>query len=1020
MNYFIYDISEITLNTNSSKCELILFGINKTANKVAIRICDAPFFLFLQVPITFNNIIDVQTYINTNVRINNYSCNRTHCCGKKSVLVSTEGQGEEDSEEEEEEEGEETKENKGEEKETFDYLNTCPCVNNFKNDRALTKIVDKIEVVSDYKTNICYTDQPQKFLKIYLTRPSFVTNVKSVLYRYVKDAGLGGEMEVHEAYNNVSKYYSYSFDKSSSIASNIVSLKNMTLVNSGNKKTTIENEYLCSYDKLEIIKDDKEFFIPPLNKLSIDIEVEVHKKGVFCVAEKNPILCISVYEGKNGRIFGYGLGKSRFCETLYRDEKEMLERFLQYVKYYDIFLGYNSNSFDWPYIFDRAELLNVPNQLSSIIDYKSIVLKTTRKSKQLAEQNVTFFNIPGKIFVDVMSIIQKDGITRASYTLQNICIAELNRSKLDIEVEKCSIMVKNGGEEREKVYEYCIEDSILVWLLEEKKQILNDLFVQCNLYGMFISNRLTDGMQLRLTQLGRQTTRHEKILLSSHNRGVVPVYNEILPKLDVNLKGATVMEPKVGYYNIPIIVLDFSSLYPSIMRAHNLCPTTLCKNETEAIKHGAVKMPTGYWFVPASVCKGVLPLMCEDLLNKRNYYKKKHNEEKDDMQLKKIYDLRQNSYKVANNSIYGGTNAAGSSFYCPFVAATVTAFGRQSFEIIKTIITDIKGLEPIYGDTDSIFIAVHIKTTLKDEIVDENEAKEMDFNSIEEFSSKTKIQWSKLFLLGDLIVDRINNSGFFKKEQRIAKEKIVCPFLLITAKQYAGNKYETEKDEGKIFEKGTVGVKKGTAPIVSKFYSKLIKNLLLRKFNNNTDIELYVRNEIYNIWTGKDITISDFVISMKLNQQVKYYKNKDSLHLNALKYWDEFKPNDSIEVGNKIPFIIVKLPGANKDFERSRPPFMVNSLSEIDIEYYINHYLCKPLTNIMNVLKFKPLQIRSIFNFNLNVIVNRQLPSIIISEEYLSVFAEEETNKKQKITENNEIKPILKKQKTITNYFKKQ
>ena len=88
---------------------------------------------------------------------------------------------------------------------------------------------------------------------------------------------------------------------------------------------------------------------------------------------------------------------------------------------------------------------------------------------------------------------------------------------------------------------------------------------------------------------------------------------------DDNFEGATVIEPKRGYYDKPIATLDFSSLYPSIMMAHNLCYTTLLQNGKSVSQHNLndtdyIRTPSGNLFVKSNVRKGLLPEILESLI----------------------------------------------------------------------------------------------------------------------------------------------------------------------------------------------------------------------------------------------------------------------------------------------------------------------------------------------------------------------------------------------------------------------
>lgn len=98
----------------------------------------------------------------------------------------------------------------------------------------------------------------------------------------------------------------------------------------------------------------------------------------------------------------------------------------------------------------------------------------------------------------------------------------------------------------------------------------------------------------------------------------------IIPTLTIEVgdhfTGATVIEPVKGYYRDPISTLDFSSLYPSIMMAHNLCYTTWIQSPSvrNQLNEGDfIKTPCDYYFVKKSVRKGLLPEILEHLLSAR-------------------------------------------------------------------------------------------------------------------------------------------------------------------------------------------------------------------------------------------------------------------------------------------------------------------------------------------------------------------------------------------------------------------
>ena len=128
---------------------------------------------------------------------------------------------------------------------------------------------------------------------------------------------------------------------------------------------------------------------------------------------------------------------------------------------------------------------------------------------------------------------------------------------------------------------------------------------------------------------------------------------------DNQFEGATVIDPIRGYYKQPITTLDFASLYPSIMRAHNLCYTTLINNKSEKESLGAddfIKTPTGDEFVKSTVREGLLPMILKNLLDARARAKKALKIETCPFK-KKVLDGRQLALKISANSVYGFTGA---------------------------------------------------------------------------------------------------------------------------------------------------------------------------------------------------------------------------------------------------------------------------------------------------------------------------------------------------------------------------
>lgn len=126
-------------------------------------------------------------------------------------------------------------------------------------------------------------------------------------------------------------------------------------------------------------------------------------------------------------------------------------------------------------------------------------------------------------------------------------------------------------------------------------------------------------------------------------------------------EGAIVIEPNRGYYTHPIATLDFASLYPSIMMAHNLCYTSLVpeyeyRQMSPEDKEKVAITPNGDYFVKSGVKKGILPLILEELIGARKQAKKELKDATDPF-VRGVLDGRQLALKISANSVYGFTGA---------------------------------------------------------------------------------------------------------------------------------------------------------------------------------------------------------------------------------------------------------------------------------------------------------------------------------------------------------------------------
>ena len=192
--------------------------------------------------------------------------------------------------------------------------------------------------------------------------------------------------------------------------------------------------------------------------------------------------------------------------------------------------------------------------------------------------------------------------------------------------------------------------------------------------------------------------------------------------------GGLVLEPKAGFYDNIIMMLDFNSLYPSIIQEYNLCFTTVDRKPTKSFDGSElqqkkadpnlkapgqaeevevnlddvddeVQVPSGN----AATRDAILPSVLRNLVQKRRLVKQQMKGEKDPVKYQQL-NIRQTALKLTANSMYGCLGFSSSRFHAQAIAALITRTGRETLMKTKEIAEDKLGFSVIYGDTDSIMI----------------------------------------------------------------------------------------------------------------------------------------------------------------------------------------------------------------------------------------------------------------------------------------------------------------------------
>jgi DNA polymerase elongation subunit (family B) len=643
-----------------------------------------------------------------------------------------------------------------------------------------------------------------------------------------------------------------------------------------------------------------------------------------------------------------------FEVEVYETERELLNAWARLVvtRQIEIVTGYNIWKFDYAYITERAKRVGAYGIwcLSTLACMKASAREQNLTSNALGETQMTHIDMFGRVSLDVFLYI-KTSQKLQSYTLKNVarvCLPN-NHQKVDLPYTEMMELYEMGPTERRRVADYCAMDAVIPIQLMAQLSILTIMMEMGNVCSTSLEDIATKGQQNKITHL---------LVFYAHQFNVV-MTNKPQPKTtgDQNndkYEGATVLEPKRDYYTEPVVTLDFASLYPSIMQAHNLCYSTLVMggpSQVEWLRSNTnVELQTfgEHTFVKNVV--GVLPKILESLLVARRKAKKAMAMERDPLR-RKVYDGQQLALKISANSVYGftGCPAPMGRYGLRAIAETVTKIGRTLLETSKLEVEKRWPVEVIYGDTDSIMILCkafkHHDTSGKP--IENDNLQECDVKAVREAYMERCIQFGRE---AAKYVTEIFQVATDSKAISLEFEKLFLPYLLFDKKRYAGIKYESSTDDGVIDCKGISSVRRDNCLFAKSVMSSVLYALLrLMDVPEALRVMVDMSSKLLEpIGSVVGVSVNDLILSKSMRSE---YKNNKQPHVNVAVKIKSRDPGTEPVAGDRVPFLITVQ--KNKDalyYELAEDPgFVVANKIPINVEYYWKKQICKPLTAILKI-----------------------------------------------------------------------
>ncbi|QBN85151.1 DNA polymerase catalytic subunit-like protein [Phocid alphaherpesvirus 1] len=627
-------------------------------------------------------------------------------------------------------------------------------------------------------------------------------------------------------------------------------------------------------------------------------------------------------------------------------EFEMLLAFLTFLKQYspEFVTGYNIVNFDWSYITNKLKSVYNIN-LDGYGKFNKGGLFKVWDIGQNNFQKRSKVKINGLITLDMYSIATEK-LKLASYKLNTVAGEALGEYKIDLPYKEIPGYYAAGPDKRGVIGEYCIQDSVLVGKLFFKFLPHLELSAVAKLANITLTRAIFDGQQIRIyTCLLKLARENGFILPDNRNKlgdiGDVPesmdcdlVFDEDSQMDDgetvhepracktnsgrsVGYQGAKVLDPISGFHVDPVMVLDFASLYPSIIQAHNLCFTTLTTNPS-SVSH--LKKDIDYSefivngqkliFVHSHIRESLLSILLRDWLVMRKAIRARIPKSSEDEAV--LLDKQQAAIKVVCNSVYGFTGVSNGLLPCLHIAATVTTIGRsmllatqnyvesrwatrelleKDFPNASSIAVPNKSyyVKIIYGDTDSVFIKF------------------------------VGLTYEGISELGDVMAQQISKA-LFKAPIKLECEKTFHKLLLITKKKYIG-----VINGGKMLMKGVDLVRKNNCNFINSYSRRLVNLLLYDNDVSQAAAEITnvppnewlsrplpakfsefgrVLSEAYNQITSPNLNVSEFIMTAELSRSPEMYKNKRIPHLTV--YYKLLMRNEEVpNVKERIPYVIV-------------------------------------------------------------------------------------------------------------------
>ena len=660
---------------------------------------------------------------------------------------------------------------------------------------------------------------------------------------------------------------------------------------------------------------------PPLSMLCLSIKTSPNKKGeneIYSIGFKvhQKVELTTATEDIPSYMANYSIlntGKeekiSNSFETV-RNEKRLLERFLERVSLIDpdFLIAHDLFSDISDKLLTRILALR-PDKISQLGRIFRSKPPNLRKD-QLYTGNWQFRGLTaGRLLLDTQ-VSSKELSREKNYNLK-----ELSKNWFQFELTEVDFDLPEIQKDANLARK-------LVKIVQDECQMVYSIIKHLNIIPL--SKELTNiagNLWLRSLQ-NQRAERNEMLLIHEfHRLGFIYPdrpeikYEEKSDKKKNQYSGGKVLDPVSGLYDKYVILLDFNSLYPSIIREYNICFTTVARPKTLEAKDN-----NDPGTVQEDAAPGVLPDIITHLVNQRRQVKNVMKNESNKSRYKQL-DIKQTALKLTANSMYGCLGFKASRFYARAIAALITQIGRNTLERTVKLAKDSLSLEVIYGDTDSIMIHTGL-----DDI-------QAAIKKGEELKYLVNKQFKKL---------EIELDGVFRS------------MLLLKKKKYAALKVENGQLKREV--KGLDMVRRDWCDLSRKLSEQVLDIILSDQAKDEISDKIRTCvEEFYNSFDSR--VLSEFIITKQLTKTVDKYKDAYNQPHVQVAIRLQTKQNKSL-FKHFIPYVICEGEQSSIASRAYHPEELTsaNGTLSIDKKWYITQQIIPPLSRLIEPITLIKLE----------------------------------------------------------------